>query len=235
MIDQKNVSETRIRFKFYKKDEFKYLSHLDISRMIIRALGRAGLEIKYSQGYNPKPKISFSLPTPLGVESLAEYADALLDGEIDENELKKKVNLELKPQMQLTGAKRMMVKADSLMNEIAISFYSFKLDARSSTGSLLDKFYAVVEKNLMVKSDFSRSIFDLEVVPGRETSDIILLKLFGYAKIFKEKNNEFFKFNNFYQFFGSWLEKYRINIKDVNKEELFVIREGVLKTPMEVV
>src|SRR4030066_366198 len=75
MTEQKNVYETRIRFKFYKKDEFKYLSHLDISRIMIRAIRRAELEIKYSQGYNPKPKIGFSPPTPLGVESMAADAD----------------------------------------------------------------------------------------------------------------------------------------------------------------
>lgn len=235
MIDQKDTCETRIRFKFYKKDEFKYLSHLDIIRIIVRALSRAELEIKYSQGYNPKPKINFSPPTPLGIVSLAEYADALLDGGIEENEFKKKVNLKLKPQIQITEAKKIMIKADSLMNDIAISLYGFKLYTPSSGKNLLEEFYVDIEGDLRAKSDFSRSIFDLKIISDKENLDIILLKLYGYAKIFKEENNEFFKFNNFYSFFGNWLKKYRITIKGVEKEELFVVRGNALKTPMEVI
>src|SRR3989304_6782736 len=232
MTDQKNAYETRIRFKFYKKDEYKYLSHLDISRIMIRALSRAELEIRYNQGYNPKPKINFSPPTPLGVESMAEYADVLLDGDINENEFKTKVNLELKPQIQISEAKKITTKTDNLMNEVAIILYSFKLYACSSNNeSLLKEFYAEVEENLTTKSDFSSSIFDLQITPGKKTSDIILLKLFGYAKIFKEENNEIFKFNNFCKFFENWLKEYGIDIKDVKKEELFVMRGSALKTP----
>jgi uncharacterized protein (DUF2344 family) len=40
-----------------------------------RALSRSGIIVQYDKGFNPKPKISFSNPIPLGVESLAEYCD----------------------------------------------------------------------------------------------------------------------------------------------------------------
>ncbi len=235
MINQENTFETRIRFKFYKKDEFKYLSHLDIIRIIVRALSRAGMEIKYSHGYSPKPKINFSPPTPLGVVSLAEYADVLLDGGVEENEFKKMVNLKLKPQIQITEAKKIIIKADNLMNDIAISLYCFKLCASSSGENLLKEFYMDIDEKLRVKSDFSRSIFDLKIKQDKEISEIILLKLFGYANIFKEENNEFFKFNNFYKFLENWLKKYKINIKGVEKEELFAVRGNALKTPIEVI
>jgi radical SAM-linked protein len=236
MTEQKNVQETRIRFKFYKKDEFKYLSHLDISRIMIRALRRAELEIKYGQGYNPKPKIGFSPPTPLGVESMAEYADVLLDGDIDANEFKKKLNLELKPQMQISEVKKITEKTDNLMNAVSLVLYGFELYICSSDNEdLLKRFYTELKEDLTVRSDFSRSIFDLKIIPLKGISDIILLKLLGYAKIFKEENNEIFKFNNFYEYFENWLKKYCLNIKDVKKEELFVMSGSVLKTPMEIV
>ena len=236
MIEQKNVCETRIRFKFCKKDEFKYLSHLDISRIMIRAIRRAELEIKYSQGYNPKPKIGFSPPTPLGVESMAEYADVLLEGNIDESTFKKKINLELKPQMLISEAKEISGKTDNLMNAAAVVLYGFELHACSSDDEgLLKRFYTGLEEDLTTSSDFHPSIFDLKIMPLEGSSDIILLKLFGYAKIFKEENNEIFKFNNFYGFFKNWLKEYCVNIKDVKKEELFVLSGGILKTPMEIV
>ncbi|MDD5621597.1 MAG: TIGR03936 family radical SAM-associated protein [Actinomycetota bacterium] len=236
MTEQENVCETRIRFKFYKKDEFKYLSHLDISRIMIRAIRRAELEIKYSQGYNPKPKIGFSPPTPLGVESMAEYADVLLEGNIDERTFKKKLNSELKPQMLISEARIITEKTENLMNAAAVVLYGFELHICSSDNKgMPGRFYTGLKKDLTTGPDFCNSIFDLKIITAEGSSDIILLKLFGYVKIFKEENNEIFKFNNFYGFFENWLKKYCIDIKNVKKEELFVLCGGILKTPMEVV
>ncbi len=235
MIDQKNTCRTRIRFKFYKKDEFKYLSHLDITRIIIRALRRAELKIGYSLGYNPKPKIIFSLPTPLGIESLAEYSDVVLDEKTNGQEFKKKVNLLLKPQIQIIKAKKTAMDTANLMNDIAVSLYSFKLESCYSDRSFPEKFYTNIKENLMVKSDFSHSIFDLKIMKDRADQYIFCLKLFGYAKIFIKEDNKFFKFNDFYKYFVNWLKDYSVGVKEVKKEELFVLRGNILKTPLDVV
>jgi len=203
---------------------------------MIRAFRRTELEIKYSQGYNPKPKIGFSPPTPLGVESMAEYADVLLDGAIDASVLKKNLNLELKPQMLILETKTITEKTENLMNATAIVQYGFELYMKSSGNKdILERFYKGLKEDLIVNSNFSRSIFDLKIAPIKETSDIILLKLLGYAKIFKEENNEIFKFNSFREFFENWLNKYNVNIKDIKKEEIFILSGGVLKTPMEII
>ncbi len=223
-----------IRFKFYKKDEFKYLSHLDISRIIIRALNRAGFNPVYSQGYNPRPKISFSNPTPLGVESFAEYGDVSIENNIEEEDFKKRINMELKEEIQVTEARKVPVKIDSLMSQIDISLYIFVLDTGNSGKARQEKFYKGIV-GLIRKSDFSDSIFDLKKVTSGKATNIILLKLFGYAKIFKEKDNRIFKFNSFYLFLGDLLEKYGIKINDVKKEELFVIKGKSLKTPIEII
>lgn len=234
MRNQKNAAVTRIRFKFYKKNEFKYLSHLDIVRIIIRALNRAGFKVVYSHGYNPKPAIGFSPPTPLGIESMAEYADVFLYNDIAEDEFTAGINRELKQQIQVTGAVRISGKTENLMNEIGVSLYSFILDIGSSGKNLLKKFYAAVGGSLVEKSQFSGAIFNYEITPREGASDFILLKLYGYAKIFKEKDNEFFKFNDFYRFLSSRLGEYKIRIKSVKKEEQFALRKDKLKNPMEI-
>ncbi|MDL1982524.1 MAG: TIGR03936 family radical SAM-associated protein, partial [Deltaproteobacteria bacterium] len=41
--------------------------------MLLRALRRAGIPIKFSEGFHPKPKISFEDTLPIGLESLKEY------------------------------------------------------------------------------------------------------------------------------------------------------------------
>ena len=99
----------------------------------------------------------------------------------------------------------------------------------------MEKFYINVEGDLKIRSDFSHSIFDLGIKQDKASPHIFFLKLFGYVKIFIKEDNEFFKFNNFYKYFIDWLKNYRIDIREVKKEELFVLRENMLKTPMEVV
>ena len=47
----------------------RFLSHAQTLRVFQRACVRAGLKIQYSQGFNPRPKLSLPLPRPVGVAS----------------------------------------------------------------------------------------------------------------------------------------------------------------------
>ncbi|MBI5233987.1 MAG: TIGR03960 family B12-binding radical SAM protein [Deltaproteobacteria bacterium] len=65
----------KVRLKFSKTGEMRFLSHLELTNAIARALRRAGFSLKYSGGFHPLPSLSFSPPPPVGVESLEEYLD----------------------------------------------------------------------------------------------------------------------------------------------------------------
>ena len=65
----------RLRVKFSRGEEIKYISHLDIMRLWQRALHRAGVSLAYSEGYTPHPRISLAAPLALGVTSEAELMD----------------------------------------------------------------------------------------------------------------------------------------------------------------
>jgi len=56
------------------------MSHLDLMRLMQRAFKRAGLPLKHSQGYNPRPSVSIAMPLSVGVESKCELLDFDLDG-----------------------------------------------------------------------------------------------------------------------------------------------------------
>lgn len=60
-------------FKFTKTKSAALVSHIDNLRAITYLIRRAGLDVQYSQGFNPHVELSFSPPIALGVESLAEY------------------------------------------------------------------------------------------------------------------------------------------------------------------
>lgn len=81
-----------VRLKFSKTDRCKYISHLDINRCMSRALTRAQIPLWYTEGFNPHPYMCFSLPLPLGVESLNESMDIRITGDISNEEIKSKMN-----------------------------------------------------------------------------------------------------------------------------------------------
>lgn len=47
----------------------RFLSHAETLRLFQRACVRAGIHVRYSEGFNPRPKLSLPLPRPVGVES----------------------------------------------------------------------------------------------------------------------------------------------------------------------
>ena len=58
---------------FSKLGEAKYLGHLELVNIFLRALKRAEIPVLFSQGFHPKPKVSFDDPLPIGVESEQEF------------------------------------------------------------------------------------------------------------------------------------------------------------------
>ncbi len=69
----------RIRFRFSKLGKIRFTSQRDVARMWERALRRAQLPLAYTEGFSPRPQLSFGLALPTGAESLAEYVDVALD------------------------------------------------------------------------------------------------------------------------------------------------------------
>jgi radical SAM-linked protein len=66
------------RLRFEKTGPSALLGHLDLARELPRALRRSGARLRYSQGFHPKPDLSFGPALSLGVASLDEYVDARL-------------------------------------------------------------------------------------------------------------------------------------------------------------
>lgn len=81
-----------VRLRFSKMGRLKYISHLDINRAMSRALKRAQIPLWYTEGFNPHPYMSFSLPLSLGVESLCESVDLRIIGDITNDEIKNRLN-----------------------------------------------------------------------------------------------------------------------------------------------
>ncbi len=73
----------KLRLKFSKTGRAVYISHLDLMRTMQRVFSRAGVPLKYSEGFNPHAKISIILPLTVGTASLCEYMDFALTEDRD--------------------------------------------------------------------------------------------------------------------------------------------------------
>ena len=121
-----------VRLVFSKTDRCKYISHLDINRCISRALSRAQIPLWYTEGFNPHPYMSFSLPLSLGVESLCESVDLRITGDITDEEIKNRLNAVLP-----TGIKIQRVYEDFRdCSEIAFSDYVYKIEFANNEEAL---------------------------------------------------------------------------------------------------
>ncbi len=65
----------RARVRFSKQGNMKFIGHLDTMRYFQKAIRRAGLDIVYSEGFNPHMIMSFASPLGIGLTSDAEYMD----------------------------------------------------------------------------------------------------------------------------------------------------------------
>ena len=73
----------------------KYISHLDLMRLFMRALRRAGLPVKMTEGFSPHPKISLKRALKLGVESENEEASFVLKEPVAPEEFRQRLQGQL--------------------------------------------------------------------------------------------------------------------------------------------
>lgn len=73
----------KLRVRFTKNGRIRFISHRDVARVFERALRIAGASVAYSEGFSPRPKISFGLALSVGFESDAEYLDVDLAAPVD--------------------------------------------------------------------------------------------------------------------------------------------------------
>lgn len=102
---QENIMEVfalKVRIKFEKTEQMRFIGHLDIMRYFQKAMRRADIPIKYSEGFSPHQIMSFGAPLSMGVSGLGEYMDIELKegSHISSKEAIKRLN-----EMMCTGMK----------------------------------------------------------------------------------------------------------------------------------
>ena len=95
MSNHRSAVIRKCRITFSKTTSARYLSHLELARLFIRAFKRAGLNLVYSKGFHPMPKVSFSSALPVGTESIHETVDIELYETIPISLVRQEINRQL--------------------------------------------------------------------------------------------------------------------------------------------
>lgn len=152
-----------VRLCFSKTKAAKFISHLDLNRCMIRAVRRAKIPLWYTEGFNPHPYINFLLPLPLGIESQNDVFDIRIEGEMETNEIIRRLNAVLPEDICITGS----LKGIEKPKEISFAKYLMSFDNSDITVEDLKK--ALASKELLcaktVKSGRKKIEKQIDIAP----------------------------------------------------------------------
>jgi len=119
--------EQLVRVKYCKDGPIKYISHLNLAQVFTRTLRRADIPVVISNGFNPRFRISFGPPLPLGISGTSEYLDIRIKEEIKVEELTERLNLVLPQGLKILQTKIIPSSTDSLLKVIDRASYVITL------------------------------------------------------------------------------------------------------------
>ncbi len=148
---QVNLPYHNIRIKFRKVGDLQYVSHLDLVRTMQKALKRAGLNMWYTEGFNPKPKMVFGPPLSIGVESECEFLDIRLLDTPDCKAIKDSINKSLSENLAAIE----VYEPEHSLTEIEWLSYLITINTKETPDVIAEKlegFFAKDEINILKKT-----------------------------------------------------------------------------------
>lgn len=164
--------------EFSKTGNIRFISHLDLLRLFKRAFKRAGVELVYSQGFNPHPKLGFAQPLSLGYEGMREILEFETLIEYRDDQIKEILSPLMPEGIEVRTSRSLPSEAKSLASLTDGAIYQIRipLDALGADFSvkklLAEKELPVEKRNKkkeLVKMDIRPMIRNLEdEIQGRD-------------------------------------------------------------------
>jgi radical SAM-linked protein len=121
-----------LRFCFSKTGSLVLLSHLDLVRLLERALRRSALPVSFTGGFHPLPRVQFGLALPLGVEALGEWMDVELAQPLAVERARAALQQQLPEGFALLSVAEVPVSGPSLSQQIVASSWQLALEPASA-------------------------------------------------------------------------------------------------------
>lgn len=153
-----------LRLRFLKTGRAVYISHLDLMRTMQRAFLRAGMSLKYSEGFNPHAQISFALPLSVGTASRCDLMDFHLNGFMSLSEIPFRLNRALPEGIEVLEAYEWENKFKNIKWLDVEGIFEYDDRSPSEMLSGLMDFFA--RESIVIKKKTKSGVNDADIAPG---------------------------------------------------------------------
>jgi len=136
----------RLRIRFSRGEEIKFISHLDLMRLWQRALNRAGVAPAYSEGFNPRPRMSLAAPLALGITSEAELMDIVLAKWSSPHAFTTSVGRQLPRGIEISQVYNTPLTMPSLQSQVRHAEYTVELETEKGQEDIKSVIAALLAK-----------------------------------------------------------------------------------------
>jgi len=154
----------RLRVRFSRGEELKFISHLDIIRLWIRALRRAQIPLEYTEGFSPHPRISLAVPLSVGVTAENELLDISMTKVVSPHWFVDTVNRQLPDGLKVLEASPIGPNVPSLQSQVRFTQYQVEVKTDKSeeeTKTAIDNLLAAESIPWHHERDTGRKSYDL--------------------------------------------------------------------------
>lgn len=158
----------KIRIKFAKYGTMKFIGHLDMMRFFQKAIRRADIDIRYSEGFSPHQIMSFAAPLGVGIESQGEYLDIEVNSLTTTEDMKNRLNRAMVEGVEVLAV---CILPDTVKNAMAsVAAASYQLHRKEGSFAIddLDKklsaFYA--QEHIPYTKETKKSVLELDLKQG---------------------------------------------------------------------
>ena len=158
----------RIRFAFTKTGDLRFISHLDLAKVVTLIFRRTGLRVAYSQGFNPMPRMQFAPPLPMAFASEGELLDVMFPARHDPQEVLSRLRaIELRG-MEWLSAEEVPLRSASLSPSLEAAGYRVEVIAdelemgAAAIEARLDKFRGAEAWPVEIEGKSKRQTKDLK-------------------------------------------------------------------------
>ena len=126
----------RLRIRFSRGDELKFISHLDIIRLCERALRRAHIPLAYSEGFSPHPRISLAAPLSVGTTSEAELMDVTVANRVSPHWFAAAAGQQLPAGMAIRDVYPIAPSVPSLQSQVRFAEYEVDVETEKNAAEV---------------------------------------------------------------------------------------------------
>lgn len=157
----------KVRIKFSKAGSMKFIGHLDVMRYFQKAIRRSGLDVAYSQGFNPHQLISFAAPLGVGLTSDGEYMDVQMNGSYSSKEALERLNAVMNQEIQVKSYVELDEGSKNAMSIVAAADYCISVkDGYPFLEQYEQKFDDfLTQKEIIIRKKTKKSEKEMNVKP----------------------------------------------------------------------